>query len=66
MLYSKEKLVAAKEVLVGGPQPRPKIETVIITLMHLALHSEKIELEVLVLLVCPCTIFISYLVNVPF
>ncbi|XP_022767135.1 serine/threonine-protein kinase ATM isoform X5 [Durio zibethinus] len=43
--YSKEKLVTAREVLAAGPQPRSKVETVIITLMQLALHSEKIELE---------------------
>lgn len=43
---SKEKLVTAREVLAAGPQPRPTMETVIITLMHLALYSEKVELEV--------------------
>ncbi|CAN8254904.1 unnamed protein product [Cochlearia groenlandica] len=42
---SKEKLVTARDVLVAGPQPRPKMETVIITLMHLAYHSENIELQ---------------------
>ncbi|KAI5562653.1 hypothetical protein BDE02_15G066000 [Populus trichocarpa] len=41
----KGKVVTAKEVLACGPQPTPKMETVIVTLMHLALHSEKIELE---------------------
>ncbi|KAK8518220.1 hypothetical protein V6N13_027695 [Hibiscus sabdariffa] len=45
VFYSKEKLVTAQEVLAAGPQPRQKVETVIITLMQLALHSEKIELE---------------------
>ncbi|GAV63786.1 PI3_PI4_kinase domain-containing protein/FAT domain-containing protein/FATC domain-containing protein, partial [Cephalotus follicularis] len=45
VVSSKGKLVSAREVLVAGPQPRPTVETVIITLMHLALHSEKIELE---------------------
>ncbi|GLT47213.1 hypothetical protein SLA2020_209240 [Shorea laevis] len=50
VLYSKEKIVPAKEVLVAGPQPRPKVETVIITLMHLALHSERIELEAVFML----------------
>lgn len=45
MVYSKEKLIAAKEVLAAGPQPRPKVETIIVTLMHVALHSEKMELE---------------------
>ncbi|KAF8094951.1 hypothetical protein N665_0348s0034 [Sinapis alba] len=42
---SKEKLVSARDVLAAGPQPRPKMETVIITLMHLAYHSENIELQ---------------------
>ncbi|XP_048590826.1 serine/threonine-protein kinase ATM isoform X1 [Brassica napus] len=42
---SKEKLVTARDVLAAGPQPRPKMETVIITLMHLAYHSENIELQ---------------------
>ncbi|XP_024013824.1 serine/threonine-protein kinase ATM [Eutrema salsugineum] len=42
---SKEKLVTARNVLAAGPQPRPKMETVIITLMHLAYHSENIELQ---------------------
>ncbi|KAI9173943.1 hypothetical protein LWI28_009144 [Acer negundo] len=41
----KEKLVTAREALAAGPQPRSKMETVIITLMHLALQSEKIELQ---------------------
>ncbi|CAL5362027.1 unnamed protein product [Camellia sinensis] len=42
---SKDKVVTAEEVLAAGPQPRPTMETIIITLMHLALCSEKIELE---------------------
>uniref|UniRef100_A0A2P2JCU5 Serine/threonine-protein kinase ATM n=1 Tax=Rhizophora mucronata TaxID=61149 RepID=A0A2P2JCU5_RHIMU len=46
VLPSKGKLVTAKDVLAVGPQPRPILETVILTLMYLALHSEKIELEV--------------------
>lgn len=46
VFMSKEKLVTAREVLAAGPQPRPTMETVIITLMHLALYSEKVELEV--------------------
>ncbi|PPS01510.1 hypothetical protein GOBAR_AA19162 [Gossypium barbadense] len=45
IFYSKEKLVTAREVLAAGPQPRQKVETVIVTLMQLALHSENIELE---------------------
>ncbi|KFK34114.1 hypothetical protein AALP_AA5G103600 [Arabis alpina] len=42
---SREKVVTARDVLAAGPQPRPKMETVIITLMHLAYHSENIELQ---------------------
>lgn len=45
--FSKEKLVTARDVFAAGPQPRPKMETVIITLMHLAYHSENIELQVI-------------------
>ncbi|KAJ4974544.1 hypothetical protein NE237_007718 [Protea cynaroides] len=41
----KEKLVVATEVLAAGPQPSPVLETVIVTLAHLAFFSEKIELE---------------------
>lgn len=51
VVSSKEKLVTAKEVLDAGPHPQPITDTVIITLMHLALHSEKIELEV-VFMIC--------------
>lgn len=46
VVYSKGKVINAMEVLAAGPQPQPIMETVVITLMHLALHSEKIELEV--------------------
>ncbi|XP_058227343.1 serine/threonine-protein kinase ATM isoform X4 [Rhododendron vialii] len=45
VVSSKEKVVTAKEVLAAGRQPRPTMETIIITLMHLAMFSEKIELE---------------------
>ncbi|XP_057442948.1 serine/threonine-protein kinase ATM [Lotus japonicus] len=45
VVYSKGKVVNANEVLAAGPQPQPLMETVVITLMHLALHSEKIELQ---------------------
>ncbi|XP_075107785.1 serine/threonine-protein kinase ATM isoform X5 [Nicotiana tabacum] len=48
---SREKPVMAKEVLAAGPQPRTILETIIVTLAHLALHSEKIELEA-VFMVC--------------
>ncbi|PRQ24322.1 putative non-specific serine/threonine protein kinase [Rosa chinensis] len=51
VVSSKEKLVTASEVLASGPQPQPTMETVIITLMHLALQSEKIELEA-VFMIC--------------
>ena len=42
----KDKVVKANEVLAVGHQPRPIMETIIVTLLYLALHSEKIELEV--------------------
>ncbi|KAK9995769.1 hypothetical protein SO802_020455 [Lithocarpus litseifolius] len=45
VVSSKEKLVTAREVLAAGPQPQPVLETVIITLMHIAFYSEKVELE---------------------
>ncbi|KAM7277000.1 hypothetical protein ACFE04_018866 [Oxalis oulophora] len=45
VVSSRGKLVTAREVLAAGSQPRPLMETVIVTLMHLALSSEKIELE---------------------
>ncbi|KAM1451845.1 hypothetical protein ACFX2I_038908 [Malus domestica] len=51
VFFSQEKCVAASEVIAAGPQPRPTMETVIITLMHLALHSEKIEFEA-VFMIC--------------
>ncbi|XP_048138241.1 serine/threonine-protein kinase ATM isoform X2 [Rhodamnia argentea] len=41
----KGKIVPARDVLAAGPQPRPVMETIILTLCHLALHSEKIELQ---------------------
>lgn len=44
----RDKLVKAREVLAAGHQPRPVMETIIVTLAHLSLHSEKIELEVFV------------------
>ncbi|XP_023765032.1 serine/threonine-protein kinase ATM isoform X1 [Lactuca sativa] len=47
----KDKLVKSNEVLAAGHQPRPIMETVIVTLVHLALHSEKIELEA-VFMIC--------------
>lgn len=47
-MSTKNKVVKADAVLAAGPQPSPMMETTLITLMHLVLHSEKIELEVLV------------------
>lgn len=55
VVCSNEKLVTAKEALASGPQPRPKMETIIITLMHLALQSESVELEVFILFAWPCS-----------
>lgn len=46
VVSSKGKIVTAREMLADGPQPPPIIETIIITLLHLAFFSEKIELEV--------------------
>lgn len=46
LVSSKERHVTAAEVLKAGPCPPQKMETTIITLMHLALNSEKMELEV--------------------
>ncbi|KAL2340902.1 hypothetical protein Fmac_008842 [Flemingia macrophylla] len=51
VVYSKGKVIDAKEVLAAGPQPQPIMETVVVTLMHLALQSEKIELEA-VFMIC--------------
>ncbi|XP_022845090.1 serine/threonine-protein kinase ATM isoform X2 [Olea europaea var. sylvestris] len=51
VVSSREKVVTAAEVLAAGPQPRPMMETTIITLTHLALLSEKIELEA-VFMIC--------------
>ena len=46
MVSSKEKLGTAREVLGAGPQPQPTLVTVFITLMHVAIYSEEVELEV--------------------
>ncbi|KAL8457793.1 hypothetical protein ACS0TY_035608 [Phlomoides rotata] len=45
VMSTKEKVVKADAVLAAGPQPSPMMESSLITLMHLVLHSEKIELE---------------------
>ncbi|XP_038683516.1 serine/threonine-protein kinase ATM isoform X2 [Tripterygium wilfordii] len=47
----KGNLVSAKEVIAAGPQSQPMIETVIITLMHIALHSEESEFQA-VFMIC--------------
>ncbi|XP_023004525.1 serine/threonine-protein kinase ATM isoform X2 [Cucurbita maxima] len=46
VLCSKEEVVTARVVQDAGVQPRPTMETIIVTLAHLALHSDAIELEV--------------------
>ncbi|CAJ2627647.1 unnamed protein product [Trifolium pratense] len=51
VVYSKGKTINAKEVLAAGPQLQPIMETVLITLIHVALHSEKVELEA-VFMIC--------------
>nr|POE98181.1 serine/threonine-protein kinase atm [Quercus suber] len=45
VVSSKEKLVIAREVLAAGPQPQPTLVTVILTLMHMAICSEEVDLE---------------------
>lgn len=45
VISTNEKLVTAAEVLAAGPQPCPRMETIIVTLMHLAAYSEKIEIQ---------------------
>lgn len=50
VMASNGRVVTADKVLPAGPQPAPMMETTIITLMHLGLHSEKMELEVLYVL----------------
>ncbi|XP_054820787.1 serine/threonine-protein kinase ATM-like [Prosopis cineraria] len=45
VIYSRGKVVTAKEVVAAGPQSQTAVETVVLTLMHLALQSDKIELE---------------------
>lgn len=46
MLCSKQKVVTAKEVLDAGLELGPTMETIIVTVGHLALHSDAMELEV--------------------
>lgn len=47
--FSDNSPVTAREVLAVGPQSVPAIETALITLAHLAVHSEDVEVEV-----CSC------------
>lgn len=49
VMASKERIVKAERVLPAGPQAAPMMETTLITLMHIVIHSEKIELEVLII-----------------
>nr|POE80200.1 serine/threonine-protein kinase atm [Quercus suber] len=51
VVSSKEKLVTAREVLAAGPQPQPTLVTVILTLMHMAIYSEELDLEG----ICQCS-----------
>jgi ataxia telangiectasia mutated family protein len=44
--FSNKIPVKSKEVLAVGPQSVPVIETVLITLAHLSVHSEEVEVEV--------------------
>ena len=44
--FSNEIPVKSREVLAVGPQSVPVIETVLITLAHLSVHSEEVEVEV--------------------
>jgi hypothetical protein len=44
--FSSEIPVKSREVLAVGPQSVPVIETVLITLAHLSVHSEEVEFEV--------------------
>ncbi|KAL3529546.1 hypothetical protein ACH5RR_008868 [Cinchona calisaya] len=50
VIFYKDKVVTANEVLAAGPQARSLLETTIITLMHLAVESEKIEFEAIFML----------------
>lgn len=63
--------ITAREVLAVGPQSVPVIETALITLAHLSVHSEDIEVEVCsyfvqqnYILVCPVWLFFYQLVLV--
>jgi hypothetical protein len=44
--FSNEKIIKTKDLMVAGSQPQAYIETALITLGHLALFSEDVEVEV--------------------
>lgn len=46
IMCSKEKVVTIKEVQLAAYCSHPIMETIVITLMHIAFHSEKLESEV--------------------
>lgn len=50
--FSKEKLVKSREILAAGPQSATVLETALVTLAHLALYSEAVEVEVHLLAFC--------------
>ncbi|XP_008453086.1 serine/threonine-protein kinase ATM isoform X2 [Cucumis melo] len=50
VLCSKQKVVTAKEVLDAGLELGPTMETIIVTVGHLALHSDAMELEAVFML----------------
>jgi hypothetical protein len=56
--FSNEIPVKSREVLAVGPQSVPVLETVLITLAHLSVHSEEVEVEV-----CLCSLSPTVLVK---
>jgi ataxia telangiectasia mutated family protein len=44
--FSVDSPITAREVLAVGPQSVPVIETALITLAHLSVYSEDVEVEV--------------------
>lgn len=50
IMFSKEKVVTEKEIRRDDYSSHPIMETIVITLMHAAFHSEKVESEVLAVL----------------
>ncbi|CAA7402290.1 unnamed protein product [Spirodela intermedia] len=51
VMASKDKLIKAREVLAAGSQSPMRLETALITLAHIAFHSDKVELKV-VFMIC--------------